>query len=100
MRLGEHRSPQLFSRPDLELVVDGAQVILDSFRAQVQPGCGLARGGAFRQSERDLQLLWRQLLAGAVTADTAGFSAGLQLRHRPLRPWRRAKLIERLECRS
>src|SRR5205823_3575350 len=99
-RVRRQRGPKLFTRTDLELVVDMAQVVLDGLGTQVEPSRRLLRGRAFGQGERHLQLLRRELLAITVVAHARRLAAGVELGHRPLRPGRRAELVERLEGRA
>src|SRR5438477_12066500 len=91
------RLRQLLARVDGELLVDVAQVVLDRLRAEEQRrrrlSCRLARG----QQERDLQLLWGQLVERGRVAPSERLAGCRQLGAGAACPWSGAKTFERLE---
>jgi hypothetical protein len=91
---GGELARELAARAQPELAVDLAEVVFDCLVAEEQSSGRFAVGRAASDGERDLQLLWRQLLGGGRVAASDPLAGGAQLGAAALRPWVGAELLE------
>ncbi len=84
----------------VQLPIDAAEVRFDRLRTEEEGGARLLVSCAAGDNERNLKLLWGELLGGVGVAPPSCLSCGCELRSRALAPRCRAQTLERRQRRA